>query len=254
MKKGSRHSPESLERMRIAKQTPEAIARVKIVHTGKVVSEQSKEKNRLWHYGRKDSEETKERKRISHLGKNNHMYGKSHTEIAIEKMRKPKTETAKEHISNAKKGIMPSNIEDLKYSRLGSHNSKEHISNQIIAMHKPRVQDQMSVSHRGERNANWNGGISPLYKNIRESRKYYEWRDAVYKRDNYADVITGERGNGNLNAHHLIPFATLLEVYHIETFEQAMACDALWDVSNGITLIDKNHVKLHSTGAIETPE
>lgn len=110
----------------------------------------------------------------------------------------------------------------------------------------------MSVAQRGENNPNWNGGVSPLYKRIRECAKYYAWRDTVYKRDNYTDVITGETGNGNLNAHHVVPFAFLIERYNITTFEQALECAALWDVNNGVTMIDKNHVAYHSrTG---TPE
>ena len=117
-------------------------------------------------------------------------------------------------------------------------------------MRIPEVRDRMSHSHQGDRNSNWNGGISPLYKNIRESSKYYEWRDAVYARDNYTDVITGEKGNGNLNAHHIVQFAHLLEIHHIETFEQAMACEELWDVANGITLTEKTHAIIHGVNGI----
>ena len=112
-------------------------------------------------------------------------------------------------------------------------------------MRLPEMRDRMSTSHRGDRNPNWNGGVTPLYNNIRECSKYYEWRDAIYKRDNHTDVITGEKGNGNLNAHHLIPFALLIETNHIETFEQAMACEKLWDISNGITVTKDTNISLH---------
>jgi hypothetical protein len=59
-------------------------------------------------------------------------------------------------------------------------------------------------------------------------------------------VITGEKGNGNLNAHHIKPLATIIEEYRITTLEQAMACEELWDVSNGITMLEVNHILYHA--------
>jgi 5-methylcytosine-specific restriction endonuclease McrA len=216
-------------------------------HRGKTVSKKSKELNRQKHLGNVMSDETREKMRKSHLGENNHFYGKHHSEETLKKLTgRPFSDIHKANLSAVKKGIVPPNIEILKASCLGKPMSEEHRKNHIVAMSDKETREKMSMSKRGEQNPNWNEGVTPLYKNIRECAKYYEWRDAVYKRDDYCDVITGERGNGNLNAHHITPFAEIIEKHHITTFEEAMACDELWDVSNGITMIEANHILYHA--------
>ena len=219
---------------------------------GSKQSPEAKEKNRLAHLGRKDSPETLEKKRASHLGELNGFYGKHHDEETLEILRQPKSDLAKRRMSEAKKGKLPQNIGALKASRVGTNNSAEQIQRQKESLAKPEVKDRMKESHVGEKNVNWKNGITPLKERIRESSRYYEWRNAIYKRDNYTDVTTGEKGDGDLNAHHLIPFAEIMDRNHITTYEEAMACEELWDISNGITMLEKNHVKLHmKTG---TPE
>jgi hypothetical protein len=211
-----------------SKQTPEAI-----------------EKNLLAHLGRKDSPETLERKRQSHLGERNAFFGKHHTPETLELMKRPKTDIHRQHLSESKKHKTPKNIEILKTSRVGTNNSEEQILKQKESLAKPEVKDRMKLSHVGDKNINWKNGRTPLNERIRESSKYYEWRNAIYKRDNYTDVTTGERGDGNLNVHHLVPYSEIMDRNNITTYEEAMACDELWDISNGITMIDRNHVKLH---------
>ena len=243
MKKGSKQTQEAIEKMRQSK------------------------------IGKMDSPETIEKKRLSHLGEKNAFYGKKHSSETIETMRGPKSEIHRQHLSEAKKGKIPANIEILKNSRRGKTNSdfqkqraKEAITGLtrseeskelnriahtgIIQSEETRLKN--SIAQRGEKNHAWKGGVTVFNESIRSSAKYLAWRDAVYKRDDYCDVITGERGNGNLNAHHITPFAYLIEKNHITTFEEAMACDELWDVSNGITMIEKNHIMYHmATGKPE---
>lgn len=161
-------------------------------------------------------------------------------------MGKPKSPQTCMAMSESKKGIIPPNIEILKTSFIGKPMSEEHYKNLTASLGSQETRSKMSMSKIGEVNPNWNGGLTPLYRNIRECAKYYAWRDAVYKRDEYCDVITGERGNGNLNAHHIVPFAEIIEKHNITTFEEAMACDELWDVSNGITMIEANHIMYHA--------
>jgi endogenous inhibitor of DNA gyrase (YacG/DUF329 family) len=100
-----------------------------------------------------------------------------------------------------------------------------------------------SKHQTGENAPRWDGGITKLQKLIRGCSKYKEWIKAVFERDDYTDVITGIRG-GTLNAHHIISFAELLVKYNIETLEEAINCEALWDIENGITLDRDNHMKL----------
>jgi hypothetical protein len=109
-----------------------------------------------------------------------------------------------------------------------------------------RRSDEMKQSIRGENNHEWKGGITTLYKSIRECSNYYQWREAVYKRDNYCDWFSGVKGNGNLNAHHIYSFNKLLSEYNIKTIEQAMVCEALWDINNGVTMLETSHAAYHS--------
>ena len=64
----------------------------------------------------------------------------------------------------------------------------------------------------------------------RKTSEYRAWRKAVFERDNYTCQICGKRG-GRLNAHH------------IERYRNCI--DRRTDVSNGITLCDKCHKKIH---------
>ena len=56
-------------------------------------------------------------------------------------------------------------------------------------------------SQKGNRNANWKGGLTELVKGIRRSPEYYQWRKAVLERDNSTcqDCGTTEK----VEAHHI---------------------------------------------------
>ena len=56
---------------------------------------------------------------------------------------------------------------------------------------------------------------------------YKEWKNKVFKRDNYTCQCCGKRG-GNLNAHHL---------YNFSEYE-----DLRYDVENGITFCERCHL------------
>jgi hypothetical protein len=98
---------------------------------------------------------------------------------------------------------------------------------------------------RGKNNNNWNGGISPFLKTLRMLPEMYEWRSKVMERDDYRDRFTGERGNGDLEAHHIIPFSKLLKIYNIKTVEDALSCKELWDIENGVTMFKDTHMDHH---------
>ena len=66
---------------------------------------------------------------------------------------------------------------------------------------------------------------------IRTSTEYKEWRLAVYKRDSFKCVGCGDNRGGNLQAHHILNFAT----YPKERF----------NISNGVTLCRKCHGEVH---------
>ena len=67
-------------------------------------------------------------------------------------------------------------------------------------------------------------------REIRNSFKYIEWRKKVFERDNYTCQICGKVGR-ELNAHHIKFFSKYKELRT--------------ELSNGITLCKKCHVKYH---------
>jgi len=74
---------------------------------------------------------------------------------------------------------------------------------------------------------------------IRQSPKMRQWALAVMARDNFTCWYTGQRGQ--VEAHHIVPFNALMKKYEISSVEEAYACEALWDVSNGITMSKVAH-------------
>lgn len=92
----------------------------------------------------------------------------------------------------------------------------------------------------GEKHHNWKGGLTFWKKKIWDSAKYRNWRKAIFQRDNYTCRKCGEKGF--LEAHHTpIGFAELLRKYNIKTPEEALNCEELWKLDNGITLCRKCH-------------
>jgi len=90
--------------------------------------------------------------------------------------------------------------------------------------------ENLSRSHIGcqakEKHPRWKGGITPINKQIRESREYEEWRKSVFERDNYICCICGQVG-GYLHADHIKRFTDYPELR--------------FDINNGQTLCIECH-------------
>lgn len=82
----------------------------------------------------------------------------------------------------------------------------------------------------GTKNHNWKGGITPIQIKIRTSKRYQEWREKVFKRDNYTCQKCKKRG-GNMNAHHIKTFSENQELRFL--------------LKNGITFCEKCHRQFH---------
>jgi len=90
-------------------------------------------------------------------------------------------------------------------------------------------------NNRGENNPSWNSNLTnedrekgrQLYKKDR-----IEWIKAVYKRDNYTCQKCLDNTGGNLNSHHILPYALFPKIR--------------WDVDNGVTLCQQCHIYYHS--------
>jgi hypothetical protein len=106
--------------------------------------------------------------------------------------------------------------------------------------------ERLSETHLGGNHHNWKGGITPLYSTIRNCVPYKEWRFSVFKRDTFLCQVCNQPKR-KLNAHHIKHFSTLLKEHNITTLEEAIGCEALWDIDNGVTLCKKCHKKEHAS-------
>jgi len=106
--------------------------------------------------------------------------------------------------------------------------------------------------HSGANNGNYKGGITPLANMIRHLLEYINWRNQIFKRDNYTCQECEQIG-GNLEAHHIKPFAELLQEF-LKEYDQfspiedketlvrlAMKWKLFWEVNNGKTLCEDCH-------------
>lgn len=160
------------------------------------------------------------------------MKGKNHLENAKGKMR------------DARKGRKP---------MLGKHHSKKarkkmslwQIGKKLsLTTRKKMSETQKRIGNmpphpKGKDCHFWKGGVTPLRQLVRTSFKYRLWRSDVFTRDNFTCQDCGKKGN--INAHHINPFALIMDENNIETFEQAMNCEELWNINNGVTLCEECH-------------
>jgi hypothetical protein len=90
--------------------------------------------------------------------------------------------------------------------------------------------DECGLNSRiGENHHNWKGGVTPENYRARATMSYFNWRNNVYKRDNYTCQKCGDNKGGNLQAHHILNFSEYEELRY--------------DVDNGITLCEDCHSK-----------
>jgi len=89
----------------------------------------------------------------------------------------------------------------------------------------------ISLSQIGEKHWHWMGGKKDEDSIIRKSFEYKEWRKSVFKRDDYTCQDCSIRG-GYLEAHHIKSFTKYP--------------DLRFEITNGITLCKKCHVKIES--------
>jgi len=136
-------------------------------------------------------------------------------------------------ISQSRKGMKFSleHKEKLRLARLG----KPRPGNPEKWKHNLESKLKNSLAHRGERSVNWKGGVSLLNKRLRRSLQYRLWRKSVFERDEYKCILCGA-DKKYLNADHIKQYAVIIKENGITTYEQAIECEELWQVSNGRTL------------------
>lgn len=142
--------------------------------------------------------------------------------------------------------------------RLGSKMSKEakeKISKAQIGKHPTEeTRKKLREWQIGDNNPNWKDGRTGLIILIRTLAKNNEFRNNIFKRDNYTCQNCNKRG-GKLEAHHINPFSAILKSFIKEYNQFSIITDKkilvklaidyapFWDINNGITLCQKCHNK-----------
>ena len=231
-----------------------------------------KERIRQTRLGTHASEETKLKMSASRSGERNPFYGKHHNPDAIEKNRS--AHTGKIHTQSTRDKMVesqkrryqerPELREILSERNIGSGNpnfGKPISDEQKLKLSAAKIGDRhpnygknlpletrlkIRETHKGDRCYNWKGGITKLNHAIRQLMQCREWSASVFKRDDYVCQDCKKR-SGVLEAHHIVPFHQIVKDYNIQTVEDAIACEFLWDLSNGVTLCRRCHKKLHKS-------
>jgi len=85
----------------------------------------------------------------------------------------------------------------------------------------------------------------PLNYQIRGCMDMKNWRIDIFIRDKHTCQVCHQKG-GDLNAHHITPFADIINNHNITTYKQALKCKPLWNIDNGITLCESCHKWVHT--------
>jgi len=118
---------------------------------------------------------------------------------------------------------------------------KCHKTNVGLKFSKERS-DNLSKARLGIHPWNWKGGQTPFNKRIYYSYKYRQWHSDVFTRDNFTCQECGSKKE--IQTHHIISFASIIKSNVIKTYEEAMECEELWNINNGVTLCKECHDKI----------
>jgi len=160
------------------------------------------------------------------------------------------SETHRRRISdaNAGKRFSKEHCRKISEAKKGRGFSKEALFKAAQWSKSTEGRKKKSELAMGSKNSNWKGGINPLNLQIRHSFLYRQWRSDVFTRDNFVCQECGQVGK-KIEAHHIKSFYTLMSEGNIKTFEQAQACEELWNINNGITLCKNCHYEKKGHGS-----
>uniref|UniRef100_A0A6M3K6B6 Putative HNH endonuclease n=1 Tax=viral metagenome TaxID=1070528 RepID=A0A6M3K6B6_9ZZZZ len=211
------------------KQSEEQKKKIGLANKGKIRTKEQKEKYRLISLNIMNKPEMKEK--VSELTK--------------EAMKRPETRKKisrfwfKKGEASSFKGKKRLNISGSNHYLFGKHSIPWNIG--------------LKGYKSGKDNCNWKGGITNIYDTVRTSDEYKDWRNSVYKRDNYICQDCGDNRGGNLEAHHIKPFAIILQEF-LQIYSQfspiedketlvrlAISYEPFWNINNGQTLCIECH-------------
>lgn len=96
----------------------------------------------------------------------------------------------------------------------------------------------------GDKSSNWKGGVSLLKDSLQTSFRYRQWRSDVFQRDNYTCQKCG-KNKCYFEAHHLKTKKSIFLKYKITTLQEALKCEELFNINNGVTLCFDCHRNIH---------
>jgi len=144
----------------------------------------------------------------------------------------PISDKTRQKLKEKRKGRKPT------LGRKHTKSWKENHSSKMKVIMKGK--NNPSYGRTGIRAFHWKGGITLLGKRIRQHFKYRQWRSDVFTRDNFICQSCNKKSD-YLEAHHIKSFAKILREYKIKILEEALNCEELWNINNGITLCKKCH-------------
>lgn len=172
-----------------------------------------------WTTGLSRSEETK--RKISETSKGRKLSEETKRSMSIARKGIKLSEEHKRKIGESNKG-KTSWRKGKKFGPL-SEKQKRDISKTLKGRHLPE--------RSGKNHYCWKGGVGTENKRIRRSIEYKQWRESVFKRDDYTCYGCDNKG-GTLHPHHIYSFANYPE--------------HRFDVWNGQTQCEECHTNLHN--------
>jgi len=127
------------------------------------------------------------------------------------------------------------------YRHKASSKRKASRSHKLWCRAHPDLVAARGAKTRGELHYNWKGGSTRLNVSIRRMTEHRKWMDAVRVRDGHCACGSVR----DLESHHIVPLATLVARYGVKNREDARACAALWELSNGVTKCQRCHYRIH---------
>lgn len=109
---------------------------------------------------------------------------------------------------------------------------------------RPELSGQNNPNHGkfGPKHPRWKANKQRPFANaVRQLFKYRQWRSDIFTRDDFTCVFCGVRGVYLEADHYPKMFASILREYQLETLEDALDCEELWDINNGRTLCRPCH-------------